>query len=105
MQQQISKLLSEKHIVHSNHDVNVIIELASRFDKHGFKTNGLGVAQFICQDAEATKAKNLGLPTYLQHLNYLKMKPIKTQQKTARNQACPCNSGKKFKKCCLTVKA
>lgn len=105
MQQKISKLLSETFIAHSNHDVNVIIELASRFNDHGFKTNGLGLAQFICQDHEAEKAKKLGLPSYLNHLRYIKFKPIKAQPTTGRNQMCPCDSGKKFKKCCLTQNA
>ena len=26
--------------------------------------------------------------------------PVRVEQKTGRNDPCPCNSGKKFKKCC-----
>jgi len=37
---------------------------------------------------------------YLQKLNFLGHDPGKTE----RNQACPCLSGKKFKKCCLSLK-
>jgi len=31
-------------------------------------------------------------------------KPIKAGQKIGRNQACPCGSGKKYKRCCLNKK-
>jgi hypothetical protein len=37
---------------------------------------------------------------YLQKLNFLGQDP----QKLERNQPCPCLSGKKFKKCCLSIK-
>ncbi|MHA2180100.1 MAG: SEC-C metal-binding domain-containing protein [Promethearchaeota archaeon] len=28
-------------------------------------------------------------------------KPIRSDKRAGRNEACPCGSGKKFKKCCL----
>jgi len=38
------------------------------------------------------------------HLLIPKLKPIRyPAPKPGRNQACPCLSGKKFKKCCKTV--
>lgn len=30
-------------------------------------------------------------------------KPIRRAEKVGRNEPCPCGSGKKFKKCCLTA--
>jgi uncharacterized protein YecA (UPF0149 family) len=30
-----------------------------------------------------------------------KQKPFTRKYKTGRNEPCPCNSGKKFKKCCI----
>lgn len=33
-------------------------------------------------------------------MGHIKSKPITVEDKIGRNDPCPCNSGKKYKKCC-----
>src|SRR5690606_1615207 len=45
---------------------------------------------------------DLEIPDYFQHEGGLKpQQPIIKENKTGRNDPCPCGSGKKYKKCCL----
>ena len=104
-QTQIAKLLAENGIVYTASDIETITELASQFTRQGYPTNALGVAQFICQDKQQERAKEVGLSTYLDTLKYVKLKPITAPKLPQRNQPCICGSGKKYKKCCLTKKA
>jgi len=38
---------------------------------------------------------------YKNYYRWLKENPILSPKKIGRNEPCPCNSGKKYKKCCL----
>lgn len=45
-------------------------------------------------------AKSMGMPTKSKH--YHTTVSVRTEPKIGRNEICPsCNSGKKYKKCCL----
>jgi uncharacterized protein YecA (UPF0149 family) len=54
------------------------------------------VSTWIAYTDEKTKAEPYERRDY-----YTQLKPHRTEKKPARNDPCPCGSGKKYKKCCL----
>jgi len=38
---------------------------------------------------------------YKYYYKWLRDNPVKANKRIGRNEKCPCNSGKKYKKCCL----
>ncbi len=49
--------------------------------------------------ADASKAPSTGIPQMKEPGAPPKIQPVRVEQKTGRNDACPCGSGKKYKNC------
>ena len=57
----------------------------------------------LCTKRAEAKANGKRIkPIYLD-ANSLYPEPIKADIKIGRNDSCPCNSGKKYKKCCINT--
>ena len=57
----------------------------------GFKTNG--ASELICESRARTGSCGL--------IKHREPTQMRSADKTGRNDACPCGSGKKYKKCCI----
>ena len=59
----------------------------------------------LCTERAEAKANGKQIkPIYLDaDANSLYPEPIKADIKIGRNDPCPCNSGKKYKKCCINT--
>lgn len=56
------------------------------------------------KESQAKKFAKLARQEYLERNPLKKAAPFKKTFNVSRNQPCPCNSSKKFKKCCMIVK-
>ena len=83
---QIKKLYEEKCVLKALDGDLEDVELAFEMRSERSTVRDLGINDLLEEDF---KEKDTALP------------PIRTEEKIARNDPCPCGSGKKYKKCCL----
>lgn len=97
----ISQALADAEILHSNDHVQMIINATNILYDRGFLYGYVDVANFLNNKKSKEVVAELGLTRAIQAITLMKMPSIKKTQQPSRNAQCPCDSGKKFKQCCL----
>ena len=103
--EKVKELLSNQLVKHSNADINFIIDLSESYIKQGYDISPIEIVEFLNQIKNQEMIQEKGLTQTLRAMSMMKLSSIQNPNKTGRNEICPkCDSGKKYKKCCLNKK-
>lgn len=98
---EISAILSSKGIEHTKEDVQEIIDTTNQFYDSGYEFTYNEVATFLTSEKNTEYIKEIGLKKAIYALRNMKLGTIIKKKVPNRNDKCICNSGKKFKNCCI----
>lgn len=98
---EISSILSKENIEHSKEDVQEIINVTNQFYDSGYEFTYNEIASFLVSNKNLEYIKQSDLSTVIKAMKNMKLGPIVKKKEPSRNDKCICNSGKKYKNCCL----
>ena len=98
---EISSILSKSNISHSKEDIQQIINISNQFYDSGYEFNYNEVATFLTTEKNLEYINNASLQKVLISMKQTRLGTIIKKKKPTRNETCVCNSGKKYKNCCI----
>ena len=102
VQERLSDIIGGAGISYDGKDILLIIAVTDQFRRSGYTLTYDEVATFLTNKKNRKMIKEQGLTKTIEAMASMKLGTIKRPKTPGRNEQCPCQSGNKYKRCCIS---